>query len=188
MQPFLEPCLLGAINYLSIQLKTSTPDTILPYLETLSSLLEFLSPTQQDDDIFSTIPMEPKTSRVLQILAPSILNTISQLTLDQVTSAKHLLDPIVETLRPYSNQFRPDIPMSRKDVITTLRGTLSSLAQWSAGWGSGFVVPQGVDLRYLRTAVRSSGRSVVIRNVVDEMWSTEPTFSFHAGKLVCCRN
>jgi hypothetical protein len=76
--------------------------------------------------------------------------------------------------------------MSRKDVITTLRGTLSSLAQWSAGWGSGFVVPQGVDLRYLRAAVRSSGRSIVIRNLVDEMWNTEATFAFNAGKRVCC--
>lgn len=181
MQPFLEPCLLGAIHYLTVQLKTSTPETIHPYLEILSSLLEFLSPTQQEDDIFSTIPMEPKTSRVLQILAPSILNMISHLTLDQATPAKHLLDPIVETLRPYSNQLRPDIPMSRKDVITTLRGTLSSLAQWSAGWGSGFVVPQGIDLRYLKAAVRSSGTSVVIRNLVDEMWTAEANYAFHAG-------
>jgi hypothetical protein len=181
MHPFLEPCLLGAIHYLTIQLKIATPDTISPYLEILSLLLAFLSPTQQEDDIFSTMNLEQKTSRVLQILAPSILSTISQLTIDQATPVKHHLDPIVETLRPYSNQFRPDISMNRKDIITTLRGTLSSLAQWSAGWGSGYVVPQGVDLRYLSAAVRSSGSSVVIRHVVDEMWAAEQTSAFHAG-------
>jgi hypothetical protein len=181
MQPFLEPCLLGAIHYLTVQLRTSTPETIHPYLEILSSLLEFLSPTQQEDDIFSTIPMEPKTSRVLQILAPSILNTIFHLTIEQATPVKDILIPVVDTLRPYSNQFRPEIAMSRKDVITTLRGTLSSLAQWSAGWGSGFVVPQGIDLRHLRNAVRLSGSSVVIRNLLDEMWTAEANYAFHAG-------
>ena len=183
MQPFLEPCLLGAIHYLTTQLKISTPDAITPYLEILSSLLVFLSPQQREDDIFSSMNFEQKSSRVLQILAPSILNTISQLSIDQATPVKHLLDPIVETLRPYSNQFRPEIAMSRKDTIATLRGTLSSLAQWSMGWGSGFVVPQGVDLRYLGAAVRSSGESVVVRHLVDEMWAAEGTCSFHAGFL-----
>lgn len=181
MQPFLEPCLLGAIHYLTTQLKISTPDAISPYLEILSSLLVFLSPTQQEDDIFSTMNLEQKTSRVLQILAPSILTTISQLTIDQATPVKHHLDPIVETLRPYSSQFRPDIAMNRKDTFTALRGTLLSLAQWSAGWGSGYVVPQGVDLRCIGAAVRSSGASVVIRHIVDEMWAAEQTSAFHAG-------
>jgi hypothetical protein len=180
MQPFLEPCLLGAIQYLTAQLKTSTPDTITPYLEILSSLLEFLSPTQQEDDIFSTMPLE-KSSRVLQILAPSILHTISQLTLEQVTHAKPLLDPIVETLRPYTNQFRPKIAMTRKDIVTALRGTLSSLAQWSVGWGSGYVVPQGVDLRCLSAAVRACGDSVVVRHLVDEMWMAEGNCGQNAG-------
>ncbi len=127
--------------------------------------------------------LEQKTSRVLQILAPSVLNTISQLTVDQATPVKHQLDPIVEILQPYSNQFRPDIAMNRKDIITSLRGTLSSLAQWSAGWGSGYVVPQGVDLRYIGAAVRSSGSSVAIRHLVDEMWAAEQTSAFHAGTL-----
>jgi hypothetical protein len=94
----------------------------------------------------------------------------------------------VDTLRPYSNHFRPDIPMSRKDVITTLRGTLSSLVQWSAGWGSGLIVPQGLDHRYLSAAVRSSGHSIVIRNLVDEMWTAEANFAFNAGNRVCCAN
>ena len=122
--------------------------------------------------------LEQKTSRVLQILAPSVLNTISQLTSDQAAPVKH---HIIETLQTYSNQFRPEITMNRKDIITTLRGTLSGLAQWSAGWGSGYVVPQGVDLRYLGAAVRSSGPSVVIRHLVDEMWAAEQTSAFHAG-------
>ena len=73
--------------------------------------------------------------------------------------------------------------MNRKDIITSLRGTLSSLAQWSAGWGSGYVVPQGVDLRYIGAAVRSSGSSVAIRHLVDEMWAAEQTSAFHAGTL-----
>jgi hypothetical protein len=175
MQPFLEPCLLGAINYLTTQMKIATPDSIMPYIEILSSLLVFLSPTRQEDDIFSSMNLEQKSSRVLQILAPSILQTISQLTIEQATPVKHHLDPIVEMLRTYSNQFRPDIAMSRKNTIAALRDTLSSLAQWSVGWGS------GVDLRYLGAAVRSSGENVVIRHLVDEMWAVEETCGFHAG-------
>src|SRR5271169_5259132 len=102
MHPVLQPCLLGAIHYLTTQIKVSTPETITPYIEILSSLLEFLSPTQQEDDIFSTLPLPSKTSRVLQILSPSILTTFSQLTLEQSEPVKPLLDAIVETLRPYS--------------------------------------------------------------------------------------
>jgi hypothetical protein len=180
MQPFLEPCLLGAIYYLTTQLKISTSETIMSYLEILSLLLEFLSPTQQEDDLFSTMPLEPKTSHVLQILSPEILRTISQLSLEQATPGKHLLDPIVETLRPYSNQFRPDIAMNRKGLFVALHATLSSLAQWS--WGSGFVYP-GVDLRYLGTAVRSCDENTVIRHLIDEMWTAEATCANHAGKF-----
>ena len=181
MQPFLQPCLLGAIHYLTTQIKTSTPETITPYIEILSSLLEFLSPTQQEDDIFSTLPLSSKTSRVLQILAPSILTSFSTLTLEQSAPVKPLLDAIVETLRPYSTQLRPEITLSRKDLVATLRGTVSSLAQWSAGWGSGLLVPQGVEVRYLAGTVRACGESITIRHIVDEMWAAERTFAHHAG-------
>jgi hypothetical protein len=184
MQPFLEPCLLGAINYLNTQLKTSTPETILSYLEILSCLLEFLSPAQQDDDIFSTLPLQPKTSRVLQILSPSLVSTISQLSLDQTQQVKHLLDPIVETLRPYSSQLRPEITSNHKDALATLRGTLSGLAQWSGGWGSGFVVPAQVDLRWLATAVKLCGKNIVIRCLVDEMAAADTNYGDHAGMTV----
>jgi hypothetical protein len=186
MQPFLEPCLLGAINYLAIQLKISGPDTILPYLEILSSLLDFLSPAQQEDDIFSSIPI-PKNSRVLQIISPSLVRTILQLTLDQTPRAKYLLDPIVETLRPYSSQLRPEISSNRKDAIPALRGTISSLAEWSGGWGSGFVVPPHVDSRWLGSAVKSCGKSVVIRHLMDEMWAVEGNYGDHAGIAMGCR-
>src|SRR5436305_10012420 len=141
IQPFLEPCLLGAIHYLTTQMKISNPETITPYLEILSSLLEFISPAQQEDDIFPTMSLEPRQSRVLQILAPSILNTLSILTTDQASQAKEIIDSIVETLRPYSNHFRPDIMFGRKNILGTLRGTVGSLGQWSALWRSdGFVV------------------------------------------------
>ena len=180
MQPFLEPCLLGAINYLTTQLKISTPETITPYVEILSSLLEFLAPSQQEDDLFSSMSLEPKTSRVLQILAPSILNTISLLTLDQIAMVKHHFDPIVEILQPYSTF--SEINVSRKELFETMRTALASLAQWSMGWGSGFGVPT-VDLRYLAAAVRSIGPSVVIRNIVDEMWITEENYGQHASIL-----
>lgn len=182
MQPFLEPCLLGAIHYLTTQMKISTPDNITPYVEILSSLLEFLSPSQQEDDLFSTMPLEPKTSRVLQILAPSILCTISHLTVEQTAPAKPLFDQIMETLRPYTNQFRPELSLNRKEAYGALRGTLSTLAQWSAGWSSGFVVPEGLDLRCLDAAVGSCGASVVIRHLVDEMWAAQQTSGHHAGK------
>jgi len=181
MHPFLQPCLLGAIHYLTTQIKTSTPEIITPYIEILSSLLEFLSPTQQDDDIFSSLPIPSKTSRVLQILSPSILTTFSQLTLEQSAPVKLLLDAIVDTLRPYSTQLRPDITLSRKDLVATLRGTISSLAQWSAGWGSGLLVPPGVEMRYLAGTVRACGESITIRHIVDEMWAAERTFAYHAG-------
>ena len=152
----------------------------MPYLEILSSLLEFISPTQQEDELFSAIPLEPNRSRVLQILSPTILSTISQLTVDQTTTAKHLLDPIVEMLRPYSSQLRHDISMSRKDLIETSRSILSGLAQWSVAWESGFPVPP-LDLRCLSAAVRSCGSTIVIRNLVDEMWVAETTCAQHAG-------
>lgn len=184
MQPFLEPCLLGAISYLTGQLKVGTPDSVGPYLDILSSLLSFLSSVKQEDDIFSGMPLEPAQSRVLQILAPSILSTISQLSLQQASSVKNLqnqLDPIIETLRPYSTQLRPAIPANRKDVINTLRENFSNILAWSAGWMTGLAVPQGVDLRYLAAAVRTCGTSVTIRNVVDEMRSLEETSSYHAG-------
>jgi hypothetical protein len=180
MQPFLEPCLLGAINYLTTQLKISTPETITPYVEILSSLLEFLDTSQQEDDLFSSITLEPKTSRVLQILAPSILNTISLLTMDQVPLVKHYLDPMVEILQPYATY--PEISANRKELFETLRAALTSLAQWSAAWGSGLMVPT-VDLRYLAASVRSIGPSVAIRNIVDEMWIAEEDYGQHAGIL-----
>ena len=181
MQPFLEPCLLGAIHYLTIQLKTSAPETIQPYLEILSSLLEFLSPAPQEEDLFSSIQDTPKTSRVLQILAPEILSTISSLTIDQAANAKPLLDPIVETLRPYAATLRPETSACRKELIRSLRGLVTGLAQWSAGWGSGYPVPTAVDGRVLGAAVRSCGQSVVVRHIVDEMWAAEQNCSFHAG-------
>jgi hypothetical protein len=181
MQPFLEPCLLGAIHYLTIQLKTSTPETIQPYLEILSSLLEFLSPTPQEEDLFSTIQDPPKTSRVLQILSPSILSTLSSLTLDQAANVKTLLDPIVETLRPYAATLRPETSSWRKELVRSVRGLVTGLAQWSAGWGSGYSVPTAVDGRVLGAAVRSCGQSVVVRHVSDEMWAAEQNCSFHAG-------
>jgi hypothetical protein len=181
MTPFLEPCLLGAIHYLTAQIKVSSPDTISSYVEILSSLFEFLSPTEQDDDGFPTMPLQPKTSRVLHILAPSILSVISQLTLEQTNPVKHVLDPIVEILRPYSNQFRIEISVSRKELVAAVRTTLSSLAQWSAGWASGFGVPQGVDLRYLPVAVQSCGESVIIRTIVEDMWVGEGNYGSHGG-------
>lgn len=181
MQPFLEPCLLGAIQYLTAQIKVSGSDTIASYVEILSSLFEFLSPTQEEDGTFPTMSLQPKTSRVLHILAPSVLSTISQLTLEQTTPVKHVLDPIVEILRPYSNQFRIDISASRKELVAAVRTTLSSLAQWSAGWATGFGVPQGVDLRYLPVAVQSCGESIIIRTIVEDMWVAEGNYGSHAG-------
>jgi len=183
-EPFLEPCLLGAISYLTGQLKIGTPDMIAPYLDILSSLLSFLSSAKQGDGIFSALPLEPAQSRVLQILAPSILGTISQLSLQQASSVKNLqnqLDPIIEALRPYSNQLRPAISANRKDIVNTLRETYSNLTGWSTGWMTGLAVPQGVDLRYLAAAVRTCGPSLTIRNVVDEMRGLEEASSYHAG-------
>src|SRR5271156_4478793 len=138
-EPFLEPCLLGAISYLTGQLKIGTPDMIAPYLDILSSLLSFLSSAKQGDGIFSALPLEPAQSRVLQILAPSILGTISQLSLQQASSVKN--------------------------IVNTLRETYSNLTGWSTGWMTGLAVPQGVDLRYLAAAVRTCGPSLTIRNV-----------------------
>jgi len=184
MHPFLEPCLIGAIQYLTTQMRTSTPETITPYVEILSSLLSILSPAAQEDDLFSTDTLEPKQSRVLQILAPTILSTVSRLTLDQANPVKPLIDPIVEVLRPYSNHFRPSPPKSRKDLILAMRTSQTRLAQWSAGWSEGFAVPAGVDLRYIGAAVRSCGASVVIRHIVNEMWSAEGAYPFHAGSYL----
>ena len=71
--------------------------------------------------------------------------------------------------------------LSRKDLVATLRGTLSSLAQWSAGWGSGLLIPPGVEGRLLGATVRACGESITIRHIVDEMWAAEQTFDHHAG-------
>lgn len=62
---------------------------------------------------------------------------------------------------------------------------VTGLAQWSAGWGSGYLVPTAVDFRVLGAAVRSCAESVVIRHIVDEMWSAEQNCSFHAGIYPC---
>ena len=180
-QPFLEPCLLGAIQYLASQIRIATPDTILPYFEIFSSLLVFLSPTQPEDDLFSSMAFPSKPSRVLQILGPSTLATIYNLSAEQADPVKHLLDPIVETLRPFGVGARPACAPDRKGALEMVRSSLSTLAAWSVGWTSGYVVPQGIDLRCLGAGVRGSGGSIVIRTILDEMWTAEATCAYHAG-------
>ena len=182
MHPFLEPCLLGAIHYLTTQMKTSTPETITPYVEILSSLLSILSPSAEEEDPFLTDTFEPKQSRVLQILSPTIINTISFLTLDQATPVKHLIDPILESLRPYSNYFRPSPPKTRKALLLAMRTTQTRLAQWSLAWNEGFAVPTGVDLRVVGAAVKHCGASVVIRNIVAEALNADVAYAFHTGR------
>jgi hypothetical protein len=181
MQPFLEPCLLGAIQYLTTQLKISPPETITPYVEILSTLLDFVSPVQQEDDLFSAMPLELKTSRVLQILAPSMLRIISRLTVHQVTPAQGLIDSVVETLQPYGSQFRPDPPLEQNKALASLRGALLTLAQWSSGSESGFLVPPDVDMRCVGAAVQSCGGYFVVRHIVHEMWMAERDCGYHAG-------
>ena len=65
--------------------------------------------------------------------------------------------------------------------MATVRGTVSSLAGWSAGWVGGLFVPPGVELRYLAGMVKACGESITIRHIVDEMWAAERTFAHHAG-------
>jgi hypothetical protein len=62
-----------------------------------------------------------------------------------------------------------------------VRSTLETLGGWSAGWTSGYVVPQGIDLRCLGVGVRGEGKSIVIRTILDEMWTAEATCAYHAG-------
>lgn len=161
----------------------ATPETITPYFEIFSSLLVFLSPTQQEDDLFSSMAFPTKPSRVLQILTPSILSTIYNLSAEQAEPVKHLLEAIVETLRPFGGA-RPPCVVGRKAALEMIRNTLETLAGWSAGWTSGYVVPQGIDLRCLGVGVRGSGKSIVIRTILDQMWTTEATCSFHAGTQI----
>ena len=71
----------------------------------------------------------------------------------------------------------------RKEALDMIRSTLSALANWSVGWTSGYVVPQGIDLRCLSVGVKSSGMSMVIGTIVDEMWTAEETCAFHAGTV-----
>jgi hypothetical protein len=179
MHPFLEPCLLGAIQYLIFQIKISSLDSLPAYFEILLSLLEILSPKKEEDDIFSSGPQEPKTSRVLQILSPDILAMPSGL-----AGTAHLtqyIDPIIEILEPYAAQFRPSLPASRKEIIVVLRMGMSRLAQWAASWNQGTLTPQGVDLTSIGLAVRLCGPSVVIRHIVAEMWNMDQQLPFHAG-------
>ena len=80
---------------------------------------------------------------------------------------------------------RPETSTCRKELVRSVRGMVTGLAQWSAGWGSGYLVPTAVDFRVLGAAVRSCAESVVIRHIVDEMWSAEQNCSFHAGIYPC---
>jgi hypothetical protein len=93
---------------------------------------------------------------------------------------KHLLEAIVETLRPFGGA-RPPCVAGRKAALEMVRSTLETLGGWSAGWTSGYVVPQGIDLRCLGVGVRGSGKSIVIRTILDEMWTAEATCAYHAG-------
>ena len=169
------------MQYLASQIKIASPDNISPYLEIFSSLLVFLSPTQQEHDLFTTMAFNQKPSRILQIIGPSIFATISNLSAEQANPVKHFLDPITETLRPFALGLRPAVLGGRKEVFDMVRSTLLALANWSVGWTSGYVVPQGIDLRCLSVGVKSSGASLVIRTIVDEMWAAEETCAFHSG-------
>jgi hypothetical protein len=164
-------------------MKTSTPETITPFVEVLSSVLSILSPATEEEDPFLTEPSKPKQSPVLQVLAPSILDTISSLTLEQANPVKDLLDPIIESLRQYSTLFRPSPPKNRKAILLSMRTSQTRLAQWSAAWSDGFAIPAGVDLRCLSAGIKSCGATVMIRHIVNEMWSIEGAYGFHAGVL-----
>jgi hypothetical protein len=183
MHPFLEPCLLGAIQYLIFQIRVSTPEQayfeiLLSLLEILLSLLETSSPKHQEDDIFSSNVLEPKTSRVLQILAPDIFAMTSSLSIPHL---KPYLDTVNEILDSYFVGFRPSLPQSRKEIIVVLRMGMSRLAQWAASWNQGTLVPQGVDINAIGVAVRMCGPSVVIRHIVAEMWAMDESLPFHSG-------